>query len=162
MDFTIYWFMFPVWMMIATAAMLSGIGGAAMFAPIFFIIFPLLWPEYPLASPAAAIGVALLIETFRFFSGFVGYYRKRLIDFRGSLQFIAVSVPVAVLGAVVLLMIDQPSLLKGAYAALMLVLAFIMMRDHAPVDQSAQAGDAALGPDDARPMQSVTDRTGAV
>ena len=44
----------------------------------------------------------------------------------------------------------------------MLVLAFIMMRDHAPVDQSAQAGDAALGPDDARPMQSVTDRTGAV
>ena len=52
MDLTIYWFMFPVGMMVATTAMLSGIGGAAMFAPIFFIIFPLLGPNYPLASPA--------------------------------------------------------------------------------------------------------------
>ena len=82
-----------------------------------------------------------MIETFGFFSGFVGYYRKRLIDFRGSLQFIAVSVPVAVLGAVVLLMIDQRSLLKGAYAALMLVVAVIMpqlvKRNRVPVPVAA-------------------------
>lgn len=77
MDFTLYWFMLPVSMGVATTAMLSGIGGAALFTPIFLIIVPLLGPEYPLASPVAAIGVALLTETFGFSSGFVGYYRKR-------------------------------------------------------------------------------------
>ena len=59
MDFTIYWFMFPVSICVATTAMLSGIGGAAFFMPIFLIVFPLLGPEYALASPVAAIGVAL-------------------------------------------------------------------------------------------------------
>ena len=39
-DWTLYWFMFPIAMCVATTAMLSGIGGAAMFAPIFMIIFP--------------------------------------------------------------------------------------------------------------------------
>ena len=29
MDFTLYWFMFPVSILVATCAMLSGIGGAA-------------------------------------------------------------------------------------------------------------------------------------
>ena len=32
MDFTLYWFMFPVSILVATCAMLSGIGGAALFA----------------------------------------------------------------------------------------------------------------------------------
>jgi hypothetical protein len=45
MDWTIYWFMFPVSIGVATTAMLSGIGGAALFTPIFLIIFPLLGPE---------------------------------------------------------------------------------------------------------------------
>lgn len=72
MDFTLYWFMFPVSILVATTAMLSGIGGAALFMPIFLLIFPLLGPEYPLTSTVAAIAVALLTETFGFFSGFVG------------------------------------------------------------------------------------------
>ena len=71
--------MFPVALCVATTAMLSGIGGAAMFAPIFMIIFPILGPEYPFESIAAAIGVALFTEVFGFSSGFVGYYRKNLI-----------------------------------------------------------------------------------
>ena len=65
-DWTIYWFMFPVAICVATAAMLSGIGGAAIFAPIFMIVFPILGTEYPLQSIAAAIGVALLTEVFGF------------------------------------------------------------------------------------------------
>ncbi|MCZ6452608.1 MAG: hypothetical protein O6909_00075 [Alphaproteobacteria bacterium] len=50
LDWVQYWFMFPVSIGIATTAMLSGIGGAAMFIPIFVIIFPLLGPEYPLTT----------------------------------------------------------------------------------------------------------------
>ena len=32
MDFTLYWFMFPVSIGVATCAMLSGIGGAGLFS----------------------------------------------------------------------------------------------------------------------------------
>lgn len=89
MDWTIYWFMFPISVCIATTAMLSGIGGAAIFIPIFVIIFPILGPEYPLAT-AAAIGTALMTEVFGFSSGFIGYYRRRLIDFRSAIPFFSV------------------------------------------------------------------------
>jgi len=53
MDLTLYWFMFPVSIGVATCAMLSGIGGAALFTPIFILGFPLLGPEYILRSTLA-------------------------------------------------------------------------------------------------------------
>ena len=91
MDFTLYWFMFPVSILVATAAMLSGIGGAALFTPIFILVFPLLGPEYVLGSTIAAIGTALITQTFGFLSGFIGYYRRRLIDFRLAARIVVVS-----------------------------------------------------------------------
>lgn len=159
MDFTLYWFMFPVSILVATTAMLSGIGGAALFTPIFLIIFPLLGPEYILLTPAAAIGVALLTETFGFSSGFVGYYRKRLIDFRSALPFIAVGVPVAIVGAL-LLQFMNANFLKGAYGTLMLVLAWVMFRHHEPVKHEIDvltAGNKAY-----RPPRTITARDGTV
>ncbi len=53
MDRTIDRFMFPVSICIATTAMLSGIDGAALSTPVFIIVFPLIGPGYPLATPAA-------------------------------------------------------------------------------------------------------------
>ncbi|MBT5428926.1 MAG: sulfite exporter TauE/SafE family protein [Rhodospirillaceae bacterium] len=130
-DWTIYWFMFPVAMCVATAAMLSGIGGAAMFAPIFMIIFPLLGPEYPLQNIAAAIGVALMTEVFGFSSGFIGYYRKGLIDFRNAIPFIAVGVPIGIIGALLLTSItDYEEILRSAYGLLMLILSYELIRSH--------------------------------
>tara|TARA_Y100000588_G_C14116734_1_gene865489 strand:- start:312 stop:1184 length:873 start_codon:yes stop_codon:yes gene_type:complete len=123
--------MFPIAMCVATSAMLSGIGGAALFIPIFVIIFPLLGPEYPLAT-SAAIGSALMTEVFGFSSGFIGYYRKRLIDFKSAVPFLMVSVPIAVIGALMFgILQDQETLLKAAYAVLMLVLCPVILR-HAP------------------------------
>jgi len=141
MDWTQYWFMFPVAMCIATSAMLSGIGGAALFIPIFVIIFPLLGPEYPLAT-SAAIGAALMTEVFGFSSGFVGYYRKRLIDFKSALPFICVSVPVAIAGALMFgILQEQEVLLKGAYAVLMLILCPIILRHTPPRDMLSESDD---------------------
>ena len=132
-DWTLYWFMFPVAICVATSAMLSGIGGAAIFAPIFMIIFPLLGPEYPLQSIAAAIGVALLTEVFGFSSGFVGYYRKGLIDFRSAIPFIKVGVPIGIIGAVLLGVLSQyEEVLRGSYALLMLILSYIIIKHHEP------------------------------
>ena len=141
MDWAQYWFMFPVAMCVATAAMLSGIGGAALFIPIFVIIFPLLGPEYPLAT-SAAIGAALMTEVFGFSSGFIGYYRKRLIDFQSGLPFILVSIPVAIVGALLFgILQEQEIILKGAYALLMLILCPVILRHTPPRDMLMDSAD---------------------
>ena len=124
MDFTLYWFMFPVSICVATCAMLSGIGGAALFTPIFVLIFPILGPGYELQSTVAAIGTALLTETFGFTSGFVGYYRKKLIDFDIMKRFLWISVPIGIVSAFLAHLIPGALLIAG-YAVLVLALAAV-------------------------------------
>ena len=116
--------MLPVSVCVATAAMLSGIGGAALFTPIFILVFPMLGPEYELQSTVAAIGTALLTETFGFSSGFVGYYRKKLIDFSIVIRFLRISVPIAIVGAFMAHWVPGGILIAG-YAVLVFVLAVI-------------------------------------
>lgn len=158
MDWMLYWFMFPVSIGVAATAMLSGIGGATLFIPIFVIIFPLLGPEFPLDT-TAAIGTALITQFFGFLSGFVAYYRKQLIDFRSALPFIAVAVPVSIAGALLLAgLMDQEAFLKGAYGVLMLILCPLLLqrKKKAP---AAIAGDAEGG-DGNRPVRTIVARTG--
>ncbi|MDA0239088.1 MAG: sulfite exporter TauE/SafE family protein [Proteobacteria bacterium] len=166
-DWFIYWFMFPVSICIATTAMLSGIGGAAMFTPIFVIIFPILGPEYPFPSIAAAIGVALFTETFGFSSGFIAYYRKGLIDFKSALPFIAVGVPIGIVGALLLTTFKEfENVLRGGYALLMLGLAYELLRHHEPAAEMAKAGEeespAQKALSEKRPMLQITGRDGTV
>lgn len=168
-DWVRYWFMFPVSIGVATTAMLSGIGGAALFIPIFLILFPLLGPEYPLGSAVAAISVALLTETFGFSSGFVGYYRKRLIDFRAALPFLAISVPVAIAGAIVVVIVgnENEAWLKGGYGIVMLGIAAIMVfhsnAGAALVNICApESVDKSAGAKNARPVRRITARDGSV
>jgi len=138
MDFTLYWFMFPVSIVVATCAMLSGIGGAALFTPIFILVFPLLGPEYVLSSTIAAIGTALITQTFGFLSGFIGYYRRRLIDYRLASRIIVVSVPVAVAGALTAGALHD-SVLVASYALLVAVLSVVMWRNRPPATAAAVA-----------------------
>ncbi len=126
MDLTIYWFMFPVSILVATTAMLSGIGGAAYFVPIFWIVFPLLGPEYVIGD-AQVIATALFTEVFGFSSGFVGYYRKRLIDFTIGRSFFIYSVPAAIAGAAVLIAGWIPGVyLQLIYGLMMLFIAWLL------------------------------------
>jgi uncharacterized protein len=161
-DWTLYWFMFPVAMCVATTAMLSGIGGAAMFAPIFMIIFPILGPEYPLQNMAAAIGVALMTEVFGFSSGFVGYYRKRLIDFKSAVPFILVGVPIGIVGALLLTTFKEfEEALRGAYGLLMLILSYELIRHHDPLQEMhLDTEDEDAADKAARPTMSITGRDG--
>jgi uncharacterized membrane protein YfcA len=131
MDFTLYWFMFPVSILVATCAMLSGIGGAALFTPIFILVFPLLGPEYVLDSTIAAIGTALITQTFGFLSGFIGYYRRKLIDYRLASRIILVSVPIAIAGALAAGVVHD-SVLIASYALLVAVLSIVMWRNQTP------------------------------
>ena len=138
MDFTLYWFMLPVAFIIANLAMLTGIGGSALFTPIFLVVFPLLGPAYPLESAAAAIGASLLTATFGFFSGFLGYVRRGLIDFRAVPRFVWVGVPLAIAGAVAAQFLNSDAL-RGGYALLMVVLAIVMLRHRKPVVEEIEA-----------------------
>jgi uncharacterized membrane protein YfcA len=161
-DWTLYWFMFPVAICVATTAMLSGIGGAAMFAPIFMIIFPILGPEYPLQNMAAAIGVALMTEVFGFSSGFVGYYRKRLIDFRSAVPFILIGVPIGIVGALLLTTFNEfEEALRGAYGLLMLILSYELIRHHDPLQEMhLDTEDEGTAEKASRPTMSITGRDG--
>ena len=152
MDFTLYWFMFPVSIVVATCAMLSGIGGAALFTPIFVLLFPILGPEYMLGSTIAAIATALLTQTFGFLSGFVGYYRRRLIDYALAWRISRLAVPVAIIGALVASALHE-SVLLASYSILITVLAVSILRGSA--DREKKRSD--------RPVtdnRSITDSRG--
>ena len=156
MDWVQYWFLFPLAMAVATTAMLSGIGGAAMFTPIFLVVLPLLGPDYPFGSFAAAIGVAVLTQTFGFTSGFIGYYRKRLIDYSSAWPFIAAGVPLAIAGGL-LLARSKPyeNALFAAYAVLMFVLSVALFRRRAVVPVTGPSPTAF-----AANAKSITDHRG--
>jgi hypothetical protein len=124
-DYTVYAFMLPVCVAIATIAMTSGISGAALLSPTIIVGFPLL--GVPKLAPAAAIGASLFTEFAGFGSGVVGYVRRRLVDFRTVRALVLVAIPFAA-GAGFLSGAIDPRILKGVYGVLMLPLAAVLWR----------------------------------
>lgn len=119
--------------MLCYSCQLAGIGGAALLSPIFLLVFPLLGPSYPLPTAAAAIASALLTEVFGFASGLSGYARRGLVDWRVALQFMTISVPSSLAGAIAASSVaSNPTLLRGTYAALMLGLALYLTISERP------------------------------
>jgi len=109
-----YWFMLPVGIIIATIAMMSGIGGALLFSPFFILVLKL--------DPITAIATGLAIEMFGFTSGVIGYMRKKLVDFTLVKKLIIFSVPATIIG--VIIGQDIPSIyLKIILVTLLLFLA---------------------------------------
>ena len=135
MDFTLYWFMFPVSIVVATCAMLSGIGGAALFTPLFILVFPLLGPEYALETTMAAIAAALFTQTFGFLSGFIGYYRRKLIDYTLAWRIVRVAAPIGIIGALAASEVHD-SVLLASYAILVASLAVVTWRNSVTHDSA--------------------------
>ena len=116
-----YAFMLPTATLVATSCQLAGIGGAALFSPIFLLGFPLLGPQYPLQSAAEALASALLTECFGFASGLSGYARRGLVDWEVAGRFLVASVPTAFVGALSAKYVaSSPVLLQILYATLMM------------------------------------------
>lgn len=119
-----YLFMLPTACVVSASCQLAGIGGAAVFSPIFLLVFPLLGPQYLLPSAGAALASALLTEVFGFASGLSGYARRGLVDWKIAGQFISLSIPTALAGALSAKYVtNNVVLLQCLYAALMLGLA---------------------------------------
>ncbi len=119
-DWLVYAFMFPACILIASVAMLTGISGTAMLTPFLILVFPVL--GVPILTPSQAIGMALLTEFFGFLSGVIGYHRRRLIDYRTASVLVAVAVP-TIIGFSLLSQSVGPTLLRGAYGVMMVLLA---------------------------------------
>ena len=167
-----YAFMLPTATAVATSCQLAGIGGAALFSPIFLLVFPLLGPEYPLDSPAAAIASALLTEVFGFSSGLSGYARRGLVDWTLALQFTSVAVPLSLAGALAAGSVAaDPTLLRGVYALLMCSLsaylalapsAAVLAEDECDVTGAAEAGRRTKLAADGRAFTYLAPRQGDV
>jgi uncharacterized membrane protein YfcA len=113
--------MFPVAILVATIAMVLGVGGALIFSPIFIILFPIL--GVPTLSPADAFGAALLTEVFGFTSGLIGYGRHKLIDYKTAGALLAISIPSAVIGTVLKRQIGNEDILNFIFGVGLLLLA---------------------------------------
>ncbi len=143
MDWTVYWFMFPACIVIASVAMLSGISGAAILSPVIILAFPILGVP-PLAA-AAAIGMSLFTEFFGFGSGVAGYARRCLIDHKIARQMIVIAVPFAGAGAWASHLLS-PSLLKTVYGVLMFGLSAVLLRQSS-IQPSSYPAALATTPD---------------
>lgn len=122
-DWTVYWFMLPVCIVVASVAMFSGISGAALLIPVFLIGFPLL--DVPRLSTVAAVGTSLFLETSGFGTGVSRYLRMRLVDTVTATQIILITLPLGALGAVAARQAPVQVLRLG-YGAAMVALACLL------------------------------------
>ncbi len=138
-DWTVYWFMLPVCIVVASVAMFSGISGAAMLTPVILIGFPLL--HVPRLTTVEAIGTSLLLETSGFGAGVYRYLSMRLVDVKTARSVIVVTLPLAALGAVAA-RFAPAQLLRIGYGVAMLALAWLLSRK----EPGRAADDAGLAP----------------
>jgi len=124
MDWTVYWFMLPVCIVVASVAMFSGISGAALLTPTFLIGFPLF--GVPRLTTLAAIGTSLFLETSGFGTGLYRYLNLRLVDVQSARSLVLVTLPLGALGSVAALFVPVLAL-KIGYGAAMLGLAYLLL-----------------------------------
>lgn len=120
-----YWYMLPVAVVIATIAMASGIGGATFFVPVFVLALRL--------PPEVAIGTGLITELFGFASGLTAYARRRLIDYRLGLALLASTIPLALLGTWLAVLVPS-TILKAILGMGLLAVAASFLRSPEPKD----------------------------
>lgn len=136
MDWTVYWFMLPVCVAIASVAMFSGISGAAMLIPVFLIGFPLF--DVPPLTTVEAIGTSLLLETSGFGTGLYRYFRLRLVDSATAWRLIALTLPLGMLGALASAQAPVQALRLG-YGVAMVGLALLLVREAQPAETDVAA-----------------------
>lgn len=114
-----YWYMLPISIVVATIAMMAGVGGAALFSPLFLIFLGL--------RPDVALGTGLFIEVFGFASGFYGYAKKHLIDYKLAKEILVFTIPFAIVGAFLAKGIN-PMFLQFLFAIGMFFLAYAFVK----------------------------------
>ena len=112
------WWVYPASVCIATIAISNGISGALFFAPFFLLVVGL--------PPAEAIGGGLMTMIFGTGSGTFSYTRQHVVDFTIVKSLLVVTVPLAMLGALVALIVDADALRVALGAGLIALAAFLL------------------------------------
>ena len=112
------WWVYPAALCIATLAISTGISGALFFVPFFLLVVGV--------SPAEAIGGGLMTMIFGTASGTFSYVRQGVVDFTIVKSLLLVTVPFAMAGAVVSLMID-PDALRVLFGVMLFALAAFLL-----------------------------------
>src|SRR5262252_735455 len=126
MDWTVYWFMLPVCILIASVALFSGISGAALLTPTFLIRCPLF--GVPRLTTLAAIATSLFLESSGFGTGLYRYLKMRLVAHKTARSMVLITLPLGALGSIVALFVPV-LILKIGYGVAMLGLAYLLASD---------------------------------
>ena len=121
MDFTevlSLWWVYPAALCIAALAISTGISGALFFVPFFLLVVGV--------SPAQAIGGGLMTMIFGTGSGAFSYVRQGVVDFTIVKSLLLVTVPFAMAGAVLALVID-PDALRVLFAVMLFALSAFLL-----------------------------------
>jgi uncharacterized membrane protein YfcA len=125
MDWTVYWFQSIACFIFATAAMFSGITGAALMLPWFIMGFAFL--DVPEITTQQAIAAALFLETAAFTIGIYRYARRGFIDTATVKVLAPLAVPTAILGALVAQWAPERAL-QVVYSVMMLGIAWLLLK----------------------------------
>ena len=163
------WWVYPAAVCIATIAISTGISGGLFFGPFFLLVVGL--------PPAQAIGGGLMTMIFGTGSGAFSYTRQGVVDFTIVKSLLLVTVPLAMAGAVVALVVDADALRVVLGVGLIVLATFILWtnlrRSRAPATQPArpqvnrEADEVAVTARDgreyryARPGRTLTQAMGA-
>ncbi|MCY4623986.1 MAG: sulfite exporter TauE/SafE family protein [Chloroflexi bacterium] len=112
------WWVYPAAVCIATLAISTGISGGLFFAPFFLLVVGL--------PPAQAIGGGLMTMIAGTGSGAFSYNRQGVVDFTIVRSLLLVTVPFAMGGAVVALIVDADALRAALGAGLIALAGFLL------------------------------------
>ena len=129
------WWVYPAAVCIATLAISTGISGGLFFAPFFLLVVGL--------PPAQAIGGGLMTMIAGTGSGAYSYNRQGVVDFTIVRSLLLVTVPFAMAGAVVALIVDADALRAALGAGLIALAGFLLWTNlrRPSADRSREGGN---------------------
>src|SRR3989442_2868312 len=136
-----YWFMLPACVVIASVAVFAGISGATMLLPLFFLLFPAF--GVPALSLPQAVGASLVLQVAAFGLAVYRYARRGLVRWDVVRGVGMVSVPGAILGALVAPRVPVPAF-RLLFAAGLIAIAPLLWRRR-PVASSPSNDRLSLG-----------------
>jgi len=135
-----YWFMLPACVIIASVAVFAGISGATMLLPLFFLLFPAF--GVPALSLRQAVGASLFLQVSAFGLAVYRYARRGLVRWDVVRGVGMVSVPAAILGAVVAPRVPVPAF-RLLFAAGLIATAPLLLRPR-PIGPQPTGGRLSL------------------
>ncbi len=120
---TLFWWMFPVALLIAITVNTVGISGSALFVPFFILLFPLL--ATPLTTGQSVV-LALITESFGLSSSALAFWWFGLIDKKLGFRTILTAAPFVIAGSIISFYLSE-NLLRSMVAIALIVAVFLML-----------------------------------